>query len=194
MGGGAAAKVPLATVYQKHSSLLTRKRMYRGWHLTNARRLNILVQWRRLHQCCCALGVKPSSMSAVTITVLRWIACLSKISLFAGIAGVSRGTRKRENPSGAANQQGRSQTRDKELSKLWSKDDLVTCRKCNWHGKASDCPERKDLLRLGGNVTKGCPQCCCPLIVEEYGWVHTWRVIDEYAINHSRGPKIILFW
>ncbi len=26
----AAAKVSLATVYQKHSSLLTRKRMYRG--------------------------------------------------------------------------------------------------------------------------------------------------------------------
>ena len=27
---GAAAKVSLATVYQKHSSLRTRKRMYRG--------------------------------------------------------------------------------------------------------------------------------------------------------------------
>jgi len=26
----AATKVPLATVYQKHRSLLTRKRMYRG--------------------------------------------------------------------------------------------------------------------------------------------------------------------
>ena len=37
----AAAKVSLATVYQKHSSLRTRKSMYRGWHLTNARRSNI---------------------------------------------------------------------------------------------------------------------------------------------------------
>ena len=36
---GGAAKVFLATVYQKHSSLRTRKSMYRGWHLTNARRL-----------------------------------------------------------------------------------------------------------------------------------------------------------
>ena len=35
-----AAKDSLATVYQKHSSLRTRKRMYRGWRLTNAGRLS----------------------------------------------------------------------------------------------------------------------------------------------------------
>jgi|SRR3989338_3819312 len=36
--------------------------------------------------------VKPSSMSAVTITVLRWNACLSKIRLYAGITGESEAT------------------------------------------------------------------------------------------------------
>ena len=39
-----AAKVSLATVYQKHSSLRTRKRMYRGWRLTDARRLTVAVR------------------------------------------------------------------------------------------------------------------------------------------------------
>ena len=43
----AAAKDSLATVYQKHSSLRTRKWMYRGWRLTNARRLNIDVAIRK---------------------------------------------------------------------------------------------------------------------------------------------------
>ena len=64
------------------------------------------MEWQ---QCCSALGLKPSSMSAVTITVLKWKAnCFIKISLYAGIAVVSRGTRKRDNLSGgAANQQGR---------------------------------------------------------------------------------------
>ena len=37
----AAAKVSLPTVYQRHSSMRTRKRMYMGWHLTNAGRSNI---------------------------------------------------------------------------------------------------------------------------------------------------------
>ena len=71
----------LATVYQKHSSLRTRKRMYRGWHLTNARRLNIggakhfvleLFETKMFS----ADWYKPWWMSAVTITVLRlfsWI-------------------------------------------------------------------------------------------------------------------------
>ena len=57
----------LATVYQKHSSLRTRKRMYRGWHLTNARRLNTNGDKIRL----IAGLYKPWWMSAVTITVLR---------------------------------------------------------------------------------------------------------------------------
>src|SRR3989344_8010990 len=39
----AAAKVSLATVYQKHSSLRTRKRMYRGGHLTNASSTTLAV-------------------------------------------------------------------------------------------------------------------------------------------------------
>jgi len=45
--GGVAAKVPLATVYQKHRSLLTRKRMYRGWGLTSAGTLISLVHAAR---------------------------------------------------------------------------------------------------------------------------------------------------
>ena len=69
---GAAAKVSLATVYQKHSSLRTRKRMYRGWRLTNARRSTIGGTCRKM----CAGWYKPWWMSAVTITVLRF--CISR--------------------------------------------------------------------------------------------------------------------
>jgi len=83
----AAAKVCLATVYQKHSSLRTRKRMYRGWHLTNARRSNSSGRLFRIRsttalfkylnlaklrsECGAAERCKPWWMSAITIIVLR---------------------------------------------------------------------------------------------------------------------------
>ena len=41
------SKVSLPTVYQKHSTLLTRKRMYRVWRLPGARRLKGLVSFAK---------------------------------------------------------------------------------------------------------------------------------------------------
>ena len=47
----AATTVLQPTVYQKHSSLLTRKRMYRGWSLTSAGMLSLGVRASRCAWC-----------------------------------------------------------------------------------------------------------------------------------------------
>ncbi len=47
-GLGAATNVFQATVYQKHSSMLTRKRMYMGWILTSVGMLSLGVIAARL--------------------------------------------------------------------------------------------------------------------------------------------------
>src|SRR3989344_4204314 len=65
--GGAAVKISQATVYQKHSSLQTRKWKYRGRCLTNAGRPTMGGTCIYVR----AGLYKPRSMSAITIIVLR---------------------------------------------------------------------------------------------------------------------------
>jgi len=44
-----AAKEPLATVYQKHNSVLSRKALYTGWRLSGAGTLTVEVVGSNIH-------------------------------------------------------------------------------------------------------------------------------------------------
>jgi hypothetical protein len=69
-----------------------------------------------------SLEPKPRSMAAVTITVLRWNGCLSKIRLFAGISEylqvLAQVTLGSNNPRSADNQQERPTRRPSRVGIL----------------------------------------------------------------------------